>query len=291
MMPSSQPHQMQGKVCLVTGANSGIGNATALGLAKMGATVVLVCRDRSRGEEARADIVAATGNPDVSVLLADLSSQAAIQHLVQEFKTKYQHLHVLVNNAGGTFQRHMLTKDGLEYTFALNYLSQFLLTTLLLDVLSASTPARVVNVATRLTSGFTLDFANLQGERGYRGFRAYAQSKLCVMLFTYELARRLAGTGVTVNCVHPGVVRTNFGRGTMPVPIQIMSLLSGTFMSSPEAAAERLLYVATAPEIEGVSGKYFGNKRELVSPRQSYDEAVALRLWQISSNLTATPVA
>lgn len=279
---------MKGKTCIVTGANSGLGKFTALGFARMGATVVMVCRSRERGEAARTEIMAASGNQSVDLLLADLSSQAAVRQLADAFKAKHQPLHVLVNNAGGVFYDRSLTVDGMEYSFAVNHLAPFLLTNLLLDVLKASTPARVVNVATRLAGNTTINFDDLQGERSYSGMAAYSQAKLAVIVFTYELARRLAGGGVTVNCVHPGVFKSNFGQNNerQPILFRILNPLFKLFMADAEQAAERVLYLATSPEVEGISGKYFADKKEIKSPKQSYDTAVAQRLWQVSEELT-----
>lgn len=181
----------------------------------MGATVVMVCRSRERGEAAQAAISADSGNPAVDLLLADLSRQGDIRRLAEAFKAKYQHLHVLVNNAGGTFYTRSVTEDGLENTFAFNHLAYFLLTQLLLDVLKASAPARIVNVSTRLFNSTKINFADLQSEKKYSGLQAYNPSKLANILFTYELARRLEGTGVTVNVLWPGVFKSNFGRNTL----------------------------------------------------------------------------
>jgi NAD(P)-dependent dehydrogenase (short-subunit alcohol dehydrogenase family) len=279
---------MSGKVCPVTGANAGLGRAITLGLARMGATVVMVCRSRERGEAAQADISSASGNPAVGLLLADLSLQGDIRRLAEAFKAKYQHLHVLVNNAGGVFYTRSVTEDGLEYTFAFNHLAYFLLTQLLLDVLKASAPARIVNVSTRFFNSTKIVFADLQSEKKYSGLQAYNQSKLANILFTYELARRLEGRGVTVNVLWPGVFKSNFGRNTPDVPLlfRILGPLVWPFLSSPEKAAETPLYLATSPEVEGVSGKYFAHKKEIKSPAQSYEEAVARRLWQVSAELT-----
>ncbi len=280
---------LSGKTCLVTGANSGLGKATASGLAKLGATVVMVCRNRERGEAARSEIVGASGNPAVDLMLADLSSQQSIRQLADAFKAKYPHLHVLINNAGGVFYTRMVSADGIEYSLAFNHLAPFLLTHLLLDVLKASAPARIVNVTTRPWPNTVIHFDDLQFEtRKYRGYQAYGESKLGNILFTYELARRLQGTGVTVNCVHPGVFKSNFGRSNEQQPwfMRVMEPLSRLFMAEAEQAAKRVLYLATSPDVEGVSGKYFANKQEIKSPPQSYDEAATQQLWQISAKLT-----
>src|SRR6266480_1279590 len=195
---------MQGKICVVTGANSGIGKATALELAQMSATVVMVCRDRARGEEARSEITTKSRNNAVDLLQADLSSQQSIRQLVEHFKQRYTHLHVLINNAGAAFTGRRETVDGLEMTFAVNYLAPFLLTNLLLDVLKNSTPARIINVDSDNHRFVRLDMHDLQLKHRYGFLRAYGRSKLALLLFTYELARQLHGTGVTANCLDPG---------------------------------------------------------------------------------------
>lgn len=276
---------MRGKVCLITGATSGIGQATAHALAQQGATVLLVARDPARGEATRAAIQAASGNDAVAVLLADLSSQASIRSLAAEVVARYPRLDVLVNNAGGLNGARTLTVDGLELTFAVNHLAYFLLTNLLLDTLKASAPSRIVNVTSEAQSNGRIHFDDLQGERGYSSMRAYSQSKLANILFTYELARRLAGTGVTANCVHPGVVRTGYG-ATGPAWMRGVIVAARPFMRTPEKGAETVVYLASAPEVEGVTGKYFADKRERRSSAVSYDPAVAARLWQVSEQLT-----
>src|SRR5919202_4606855 len=213
-MKQAEP-DMRGRICLVTGATSGIGKATALGLARLGATLVLVTRDPQRGATTVAEIKQQTGNDALDFLTADLTSQQSIRRLADEFKRKYQHLHVLVNNAGGVFPR-TLTVDGLEKTFALNHLAYFLLTELLLDVLKASAPGRIVSVSSEAERGGKINFDDLQSYRKYNAMRAYSQSKLANVIWTYELARRLEGTGVTANCLHPGAVATSFGN-TIPL--------------------------------------------------------------------------
>jgi NAD(P)-dependent dehydrogenase (short-subunit alcohol dehydrogenase family) len=266
-----------------------LGKATALGLAKLGATVVMVCRSQPRGEAARSEIAAASGNPSVALLLADLSSQQAIRQLATAFTAKYELLHVLINSAGGVFYQRALTTDGLEYSLAFNHLAPFLLTNLLLDRLRASVPARIINVTTRLFNTTAIHFDDLQFEkRRYSGFQAYMETKLANILFTYELARKLQGTGVTANCVHPGIFKSNFGSQGMPAWMRVFSALYRPFMAEAAQAAERVLYLAASPAVEGVSGKYFAGKKELTSPRQSYDEAAAQRLWQVSEELTGT---
>lgn len=278
---------MKDKTCIVTGANSGLGKATALGLARLGARVVMVCRDRARGEAARQEIVAASGSQSVDLLLADLSSQQEVRRLAQEVEAACPRLDLLVNSAGGVFMERRESADGIEYSLALNHLAPFLLTNLLLERLKASAPARIVNVTTRLGANTAIDFDDQQFvTRRYSGFQAYSETKLAGMLFTYALARRLEGTGVTVNCVHPGVFKSNFGSEGMPGFMRALSPVVRFFMAGPEQAAQRVLYVAAAPELEGVSGKYFGDKAELTSPKQSYDAAAQERLWEVSERLT-----
>ena len=284
----SQISGMRGKVCLVTGGSSGIGKATALGLANMGATVIVVGRDRSRGEAAVTEIKQKSNNDAVDLMLADLSSQASIRRLAEDFKDRYQQLHVLINNAGVFTSKHTVTVDGIETTFAVNHLAPFLLTNLLLDVLKASAPARIINITSSGERSGTINFDNLQGEGRYSGFQAYNQSKLAMILFTYELARKLEGTGVTVNCVHPGVVVTNLGRGSSGA-FGLLLRLMRPFFSSPEKGAETPIYLASSPEVEGVSGKYFAKKAEAKSSERSYDTVTARRLWQVSAELTKLP--
>ncbi len=279
---------MKDRVCMITGANSGIGKATALGLARMGATVVMVARSPERGQEALAEIKATSGNEQVDLLLADLSSQAEIRRLAEEFKSRYSHLHVLINNAGLALSKRTLTVDGVEMAFAVNYLAPFLLTNLLLDVLKASAPARVVNVAGDYHRKATIRFDDLMSERDYSSSGANNQAKLALVLFTYELARRLDGTGVTANCLHPGAVATGlplkdpdlsrFGR--------LMYALVKPFFLSPEQGAETSIYLASSPQVEGVTAKYFIKKRAVDSSPESYDEGIAKRLWEKSAELT-----
>lgn len=214
MQPTSATHTgMQGRVCMVTGATSGMGRATATALACMGATVILVARNREKGDAARAAIQAQSGNQQVEVLLADLASQQSIREFVATFQQRYQQLHVLVNNAGGIFFTRELTVDGIEATFAVNHLAPFLLTSLLLDTLIASAPSRIITISSNVEQRGRIRFADLQRAKGYTGFGAYAQSKLANLLFSAELARRLERTGVTANAVRPGPVATNFGSG------------------------------------------------------------------------------
>ena len=276
---------MNGKICMVTGANAGIGKPTALALARQGATVVMVCRDRQRGEAAMADIMAQSGSESVDLMIADLSSQGAIRRLAEEFRRKYQHLHVLVNNAGVILGKRSVTEDGLETTFAVNHLAYFLLTNLLLDVLIASAPTRIVNVSSGAHSMGIISLDDLWGEKRYGEVRAYSQSKLANILFTYELAMRLEGTGVTANCLHPGNVATNFGNSASRA-IRFYLMLRKPFMLSPDQGAETSIYLASSPEVEGVSGRYFIDKIPAKSSKASYSEELAKLLWEVSAELT-----
>jgi NAD(P)-dependent dehydrogenase (short-subunit alcohol dehydrogenase family) len=284
--PSNELHTMAGKICIVTGANSGIGKETALGLARLGATVVMLCRNCRRGEKAQRDIIRRSGNSSVDLLLADLSSQQAIHQFVAAFQQRYQQLHVLVNNAGSVFLPRQLSVDSLEMTLAVNYLSGFLLTNLLLDMLKASAPARVVNVSSNAQGVGYINLDDLQMEKRYTLLRAYAQSKLANVLFTYALAHRLEGTGVTVNCLHPGVVATNIWSSPLPSFLRPLAVISRLFGVTPEEGAHTSLYLASSPEVEGVTGKYFEKFQAERSTKISYDIAVQERLWEISEELT-----
>src|SRR5215217_3196774 len=276
------------KVCLITGATSGIGKATAVGLASMGASVVMVGRDRVRGEAVMAEIKEKNANASVDLMLADLSSQEEIHRLADNFKEAYPRLDVLINNAGVIRSKRITTADGLETTFAVNHLAYFLLTKLLLDMLKASAPSRIVNVASGEQRNGTIDFDDLQGEKGYKGAKAYSQSKLATVLFTYELARRLEGTGITANCLHPGVVGTNLGSGVSGIFGFTVRALT-PLMKSPEKGAETSVYLASSPEVEGSSGGYFVKKAEARSSEASHDQRIARRLWEVSADLTNLP--
>jgi NAD(P)-dependent dehydrogenase (short-subunit alcohol dehydrogenase family) len=280
---------MDGRVCLITGATSGIGKATAMGLANMGAGVVMVGRDRGRGEAALAEIEEGSPNASVDLMLAELSSQEEIHRLADEFKEAYPRLDVLINNAGVIRSKRVTTADGLEMTFAVNHLAHFLLTNLLLDVLKANAPSRIINVASGEQRNGTIDFDDLQGEKEYKTAKAYGQSKLANVLFTYELSRRLQGTGVSVNCLHPGAgVRTNLGSGVSGVFGFTVRALT-PLMKSPEKGAETSIYLASSSEVEGLSGGYFVKKAEARSSDASYDERLARRLWEVSADLTKVP--
>ena len=284
-MPTSNT-SMQGKVCIVTGANSGIGKATALGLAQMGATVVMVCRNQSKGEEAQNEIKEKSENDAIDLMLADLSSQESIYRLAENVQQHYQQLHVLINNAGVANLSRRETVDGLEMTFADNYLAPFLLTNLLLDKLKTSAPARIVNVSSGSHQSGYIKMDDLELEKGYRLMRAYGQSKLALVLFTYELARRLQGAGVTANCLHPGFVATNIGQnGVGSVGRSIVKLIFSRLGISPEEGAKTSIYLASSPEIEGVTGKYFIKSIPVRSAPISYDETLQRQLWEVSAKL------
>ena len=282
---------MQGKICLVTGATSGIGKATALGLAQMGATVVMVGRDREKGEAVQREIKTKSRNEAVDLLLADLSSQESIRQLAENFLERYTKLHVLINNAGMVSLRRRETVDGLEVTFAVNQLAPFLLTNLLLDVLKASAPSRIINVSSDSHEAGYIKMDDLQLEKHYRFMRAYGQSKLALVLFTYELARRLQGTGVTANCLHPGFVATNIGQnGTGPIGRAVVNLIFSSVGISPEEGSKTSIFLATSPEVEGVTGKYFVKSIPKRSAPITYDETLQRQLWEESARLVNMPM-
>ncbi|MFT4805116.1 MAG: NAD(P)-dependent dehydrogenase (short-subunit alcohol dehydrogenase family) [Psychroserpens sp.] len=276
---------MTGKICLITGANAGIGYAISLGLAKMGANVVMVCRDKSRGKIALAELKEKSNNSSISLYIADLSSQSSIRQLVTDFKKDFGQLDILINNAGVITPIRTLTTDGLETQFALNHLAPFLLTELLLDSLKSSDSARIINISSNAHQIANINFDDLQSEQEYKPKEVYQRTKLCNILFTYELARQLEGTHITANCVHPGVITTkllqayNGGNGGFSF---ISKLLYGT----PQKGAETPLYLASSSEVEGISGKYFANKKIAQSSNYANDLSVAKRLWQISKSLT-----
>jgi NAD(P)-dependent dehydrogenase (short-subunit alcohol dehydrogenase family) len=273
-----------GRVCVVTGANRGIGRATAEGLARLGTRVLLVCRRNEDGEAASREIAdKAPLAPDV--VSADLSSQSSIREAAGYIRGRYSSLHVLINNAGVIPPRRQVTVDGLEMQFAVNHLAYFLLTNLLLPQLKAGSPSRIINVSSGAHAHTGLDFEDLQAQRSYQPKSVYSRSKLANILFTYELARRLAGTGVTANCLNPGVVATRMLADYMGVPVAGPTLAS-TFGATVEEGAETSIYLASSPEVESVTGKYFERSRPVASSRESHDEAVARRLWEVSARLT-----
>ena len=289
MVSESANGGMGGKVVLITGGTSGIGRAAATALAAMGAEVVVTGRDRERGEAAVEEIRRDSGNERVSLVLADLSVQAEVRRLAEEFRKRHDRLDVLVNNAGLVQSRRVETPDGLELTLAVNHLAPFLLTDLLLDLLKKSAPSRVITVSSEARRGASIDFDDLQSERRYRGFPVYGMTKMANILFTYELAERLEGTGVMANCLHPGAVSTNFAQNNRG-PIALLFRLFKPFMRSPEQGADTLVYLASSPEAGELNGKYLTDRKE-VAPAEPRDETAQKRLWEVSEELTNLKVA
>lgn len=273
-------------VVIVTGANSGMGKATSIELAKTGAVVVMLCRSKTRGEEALSKVKALSGSNSVEMMLCDLGSQKSIEDFSSAFRKKYQRLDVLVNNAGVILPGRHETADGFEFHFGVNHLGHFLLTNRLLDLLIASAPSRIVNVSSGAHKIGRIHFEDVNLKKNYRVWRAYAQSKLANILFTYELVDRLKGKGVTVNCLHPGAVATSMGInrengfGTL-----ITSMLKPFFQTS-EQGAQTAIYLATSKDVDEVTGKYFYKKRPVPSSKRSYDKAAAKRLWDLSEQMT-----
>lgn len=284
-MIAQKDRYLDGKVCLVTGATSGIGKETARVLAHQGGTVILVGRNPEKTVATVEELKREADTPNIEYLLADLSSQDEIRRLAEAFKSRHNRLDVLVNNAGGYFLWRQESVDGFEMSFALNHLGYFLLTNLLLDVIKASAPARIINVSSGSHLRATLDFDELQERRGFSGMNAYGQSKLANVLFTYELARRLDGTGVTVNALHPGFVATNMGSNIGWI-VRAFRPLMNLWAISVEEGAETVIYLATSPEVEGITGKYFFRCKPVSSSAYSYDEAAAKQLWAVSEEMT-----
>ena len=281
---------MTGKTVLVTGGTFGIGKATATGLAALGARVAITGRDRGRAEAAAVEIQTVSGNPAVDVFAADMSAQSEVRRLAAEVLEAYPRLDVLVNNVGGFWAHRHVTADSLEHTFALNHLAPFLLTNLLAERLKTSAPARIITVSSGAQAMGRINFDDLQGERRYAGQRAYNQSKLANVMFTYELARRLAGTGVTATVLHPGVVNTAFAAEDSSTLFRWTLPLIRPLMKTPAKGAATSIYLASAPEIQGVTGRYYVNRKPKTSNKSSYDTAAAARLWQVSANLVGLTV-
>ncbi|MFC4597200.1 SDR family oxidoreductase [Cohnella hongkongensis] len=274
---------MKGKICMITGANSGIGFAAAQGLAEQGARIVMVCRHRERGEEAKRKLIELTGNAQIELLVSDLSSQQSVRDLAKAFRSRWDRLDVLVNNAGGLFGRQQTSVDGFEMTFAVNYLAPFLLTHLLLDQLKASGSARIVNVASVMQAK-RLDLEEAVRPTSYSSFKAYRTAKLAVIMMTYFMAERLAGSGITVNALHPGVIYTPQSTRGVPGFIRPLAKL---FMSSPEQGARLILHLAASPEAGSSSGKYFaGNRRVGSTVPVSYDKPLQRKLYERSLQWT-----
>ena len=275
---------MSDKTCLVTGASSGIGKETALGLARLGFSVVLACRNRERGHAALDYIRQKTGSSALELIMVDLADLGSVRRMAAEYLETRDRTDVLVNNAGLILTKRSVTVDGFETTFQVNYLSHFLLTRLLLDSLKRSAPSRIINVSSGAHTSGHIRFDDLQCARGYNAFKAYGQSKLAQVLFTYELSRRTSGKRVDVNCLHPGAVATNWGRGGGDW-LSFGLRLASVFEMSPQRGAETSLFLASDPRLEGVSGKYFTNKKETESSAESHDIDEARRLWDESCRL------
>lgn len=286
-MPTPAPlSDMTGRVCVITGATRGIGRATAEGLAALGATLVLICRRREDGDEVARALAETRRAPPPTVVTADLDSQRSIRDAARAVHQRHPRVHVLINNAGVIPRTRETTVDGLEVQFAVNHLAYFLLTNLLLDPLGAGAPSRVVNVSSGAHQGGTLDFADLQSERRYDPVRVYGRVKLANVLFTYELARRVRGDGITANCLHPGVIATKLLADYMNAPM-VDGAVAKTFGGSPVEGSDTSVYLAASPEVEGVTGRYFVQQRETRSSPASYDEQLQHRLWEESARLTA----
>jgi NAD(P)-dependent dehydrogenase (short-subunit alcohol dehydrogenase family) len=284
-MVASENGGMEGKVVLITGGTSGIGRAAATALAAMGAEVVVTGRSRERGELAVEEIRDTSGNARVSLMLADLAVQAEVRGLAEEFRERYDRLDVLVNNAGIIQSKRTETPDGIELTLAVNHLAPFLLTNLLLDLLKKSAPSRIITVSSEARRGAKIDFEDLQSERRYRPFKVYGMTKLANILFTYELAERLEGTGVVANSLHPGGVNTNFGNNNRSFGTLIFRAFK-PFMRTPERGADTVVYLAVSPEAGKMTGRYLTDRKVVFSIEDPHDEVVQKRLWEVSEALT-----
>lgn len=277
---------VENKTIIVSGATSGIGRPTALELARQGAIVVLAVRNEEKAKETVASIQQQAGHNRIDYLLVDFASQEQIRSMAAEFLNRYDRLDVLINNHGTVNIRRRETEDGLEKTFAVNHLGYFLLTSLLLDRIQASAPARIINVSSAAHWGAKLEFDNLQLRRGYAWGKAYGRSKLANILFTIELADRLQGTGVTANALHPGWVATSLGADNIPIIGGLVKAIINLTAKSPEKGAETSIYLATSPEVSEVSGKYFVNCQPARTSAAAQDKETARRLWRVSEELT-----
>lgn len=277
---------LEGRVCIVTGANKGIGLAATHGLARMGATIVLACRNADAAEAARREVEQATGNRNLSVAMLDLASLASVRRFAAEFTSAHDRLHVLVNNAGIYTSKRTVTEDGFERTWEVDYLSHFLLTNLLMDQLRAAAPSRVINVSSDGHRMGQINFEDLNRERRWSGIRAYGQAKLAQILFTKEFARRFAGTGVSAFAVHPGAVRTDWSRGGRGM--RVGARIAWPFMRTPDEGADTIVWLASLGETDGWSGQYF-TTRHVEEPKAiAKDPDLARRLWEVSEELTSS---
>ena len=278
--------RLEGKEIVVTGGTDGIGKVTARELAKMGASVTIVARNAAKAQQVVKELRTAAGHDRVGFVRADLSSQKGVRGAAETIKGRLTRLDVLVNNAGAMFSRRELTEDGIERTLALNHLAYFLLTNLLLDLIKASAPARIVNVSSAAHNGAKLDINDLQGAKSYSGWRAYQRSKLANIYFTYELARRLSGSNVTANCLHPGFVASRFGSNNGGVARVLFAAAKTVFAISEANGARTSVYLASSPDVDGVTGKYFDSRRAVKSSAASLDEQKWRELWRASEKLT-----
>ena len=277
---------MNGKVCMITGANSGIGKETARELSRMGATIIMLCRNEKKGKVSLEDIKSDTKNDKIELFIADLEKPETIKQMVKKFKEKYDRLDVLVNNAGLILLKHQLNENGIERTLAINHIGHFILTSLLLDLLKASAPSRIINVSSAGHTMAKLNFDDLMLKKKFGPLRAYGNSKLANLLFTYELSRKLEDTNVTVNAVHPGWVRSNFGQPDTNKFVNFFYMLMSPFMINPQKGARTSIYLASSPEVKQTTGKYFTKCKAIKSSKLSYNPEVQRKLWEITEKLT-----
>ena len=278
---------MNGKVCLVTGATDGIGKVSARVLAELGAKVIIVGRNPEKSAFVLAELRSISGNKNIDLLMADLAVMQEVRDLAEQVISRYDRIDVLLNNAGGYFTKHEITSDGLEMTFALNHMSYFLLTNKLMELLKYSAPARIVNVSSDAHYGVDMEFENLNGEQEYKAWKAYQKSKLANVLFTYELLKKVPGN-ITVNCLHPGFVATNFGHNNGGFFGPVLKIAQRISAIDPEEGAKTSIFLCSAPEVKGVSGKYFYKCQPKTSSRESRNMDTGKRLWQISSDIAST---
>ncbi|MEJ2251871.1 MAG: SDR family oxidoreductase [Candidatus Lokiarchaeota archaeon] len=273
---------MEGKIVMITGANSGIGKETSRVLGKMGATIIMLCRNQERGEKALQDLKQQTHSDKFELIIGDLADPDSIYHAVELFKGNHERLDVLINNAGLILNKRKISSLGYEMTFTINYLGHFLLTNLLIDTLKKSAPSRIINVASAVHKSANLNFNDINQDTNYKGYLAYANSKLANILFTYELARRLKETGVTVNALHPGFVRSNFGKRGRNRLMGILFKFLRLFAISAKKGAKTSIYLASSPEVEGITGKYFAKSKPVKSSKASYNPENQKQLWKLS---------